>query len=334
MLKKKAILVMMYFLVIIIPGCSMQEKSLSTYPNKPITIIVPYTAGGGPDMMARAMEKVAVKYLGQPLIVLNKPGGGATIGWNELASSKPDGYTIGYVASGALLQPLYGPTRYHYPTALEPLALVTYSPTSVVIRADQPWDNINDLIKYAKEHPGELKYGHGGLGTVTHVVGEMFVKEASVDIAQVPFLGPSESLAALLGGHIQMIFTAPPAAVKEYVTDGKVKVLAVAEEQRLTDPVFKNVPTFKEQKLDVVFSLWYGVGAPKDLPKDVNSRLVEGLKGIIQDPDFQKNMEDLGMRAEYLGPQEFSQKWNYDSAQLSRIIKETGMAERIASQKK
>jgi tripartite-type tricarboxylate transporter receptor subunit TctC len=318
-------------------GCGTQGNQAPAaggYPSKPITFIVPYGAGGSADLMARTMEKAAKKHLGQPLIVTNIPGGGATIGWNELAAAKPDGYTIGYVATSALLQPLYNQGRFHYPTALEPLGQVANLAAMAVVRADRPWQTIDDLVKYAKEHPGEIKFGHSGLGTGLHIVGEMFAKEAGVTIAQVPFPGGEpESVAALLGGHIQLAF-ASASAVKEHLKSGKVRVLAVSGDKRLTDAEFKNVPTFKERGINVDFTFWYGIGAPKSMPEDVKAKLADGIGKILTDPEVQKNLADLGMPVEYLGPKEFREKWLADSALLTKVVKETGIAERIASQKK
>lgn len=309
-----------------------ETVSAATYPERPITMIVPVGAGGGPDLMVRAMEKAAIRHLGQPLVVKNIPGGAATKGWNELAGSAPDGYTLGVTVTGVILQPLYGQTRYHYPSALEPLAQVTTVPIVAVVRADQPWETIQDVVTYAKAHSGIIKFGHVGLGSPRHVTGEMFAKAAGIQIQQVPFDGEPESLAALLGGHIQLIFV-DTSVIKEHVKSGKVKVLAMATEQRLNDPVFKDVPTFKEQGLDVVFSLWYGIGAPKGLPKDIKNKLAAGLKEMIEDPEYQQYLESMGMSVVYLGPEESGGKWLAESERLSKIIKETGIAELIAKQK-
>jgi tripartite-type tricarboxylate transporter receptor subunit TctC len=324
------------FTTLLLVGCGPQAKTVTNidkYPTKPITMIVPYAAGGSADMMARAMEKVAQKHLGQALVVTNIPGGASTIGTNELAGAKPDGYTIGYVSMGSFLQPLYGQTRYHYSTALEPLVQVMSTPSVAVVLAGQPWNNVDDLVQYAKQHPGEIKFGHSGLGSGNHVVGEMLAKEAGIDIAQVPFRGESEALTALLGGHVQMMFTNPP-TIKEYIKSGKVKVLAVASDQRMTDPEFSSIPTFKESGLAVVYHAWHALGAPKGLAPEVRAELIKDLSSMILDPEFKKNMEDLGMTVEYLGPQEFEKKWVEDNARLTKIIKETGIAEKIAAQKK
>ncbi|WP_371381795.1 Bug family tripartite tricarboxylate transporter substrate binding protein [Sporomusa aerivorans] len=310
-------------------SCGTEAK----YPAKPITVIVPFAAGGGLDMVARTLEKSAPQYLGQPFVVVNKPGGAAINGMNGLASAKPDGYTIGVVPVSVMLQPLYGQTRYHYPTALEPLAKVVSAPAIISTLTNQPWKNISDLVEYAKIHPGEIKFGHPGLGTSPHITGEAFAREAGIDIVQVPFKGDSESLAALLGGHIQVIITTPT-SIKEHIKYGTIKTLGVAEEKRLTIPDFENVPTLKEQGINVAFSFWNGIAVPKGLPVDEKAKLVAGLKQMINDPAFKKDMESIGMPVEYLGPNEFSEEWIIDNAKLTRIVKETGIAGLIAAYKK
>jgi len=324
-------------MAIIMGGCSMDAKESMVsekYPTKPITVIVPFAAGGSTDMLARALERSALKHLGQSLIVVNMPGGAMTIGMNELAGAKPDGYTIGVVGSSAILQPLYGETRYHYPTALEPLVNVVSSSVMIISLADQPWGNLNELISYAKEHPGEIKVGHSGLGTTVHITEEMFAKEAGIAIKQVPFKGESEAIAALLGGHVQLIGVFSPPAIKEHVKNGTIRILGVAEENRLTIPGFENVPTFKEQGINVAFSFWNGIAAPKGMPPAEKSRLTAGLKKMINDPEFKKNMAELGMEVQYLGPDEFSARWIEDNAKLTKTVKETGILELIAAQKK
>jgi tripartite-type tricarboxylate transporter receptor subunit TctC len=338
MLKMNAVWVTcLLFMTMLTGGCgSMQSKSANApekYPARPITIIVPFSAGDTTDLVARALEKTAVKQLGQPLAVINKSGGGGTIGWNELSGANPDGYTIGVTGIGLILQPLYGPTKYNYLTALYPLAQVGTTPVVLAVRADQPWQTLEDLVSYAKQHPGAVKYANVGLGTITHVTAEMFAKETGIAIEQVPFAGGPEVLAATLGGHTHLSFTLS-AAIKEYVKSGKIRVLAVAGEKRLTEPEFAQVPTFREQGLDITFSTWHGVAAPKGLPENVRNKLAEGLKGMINEPAFKKNMEDMGVAVEYLGPQETLDQWIADNTKLAKIVKETGIAERIASQKK
>ncbi len=322
---------------IIVGGCGMGAKETVAevkYPTRPITVIVPFAAGGGLDMIARTLEKSAQKHFGQPFVVVNKPGGAATIGMNELAGANPDGYTIGIVPVSVMMQPLYGPTRYHYPTALEPLAKVVSAPAIIATLTKQPWQNINDLVEYAKKHPGDIKFGHGGLGTSPHITGEAFARETDINIIQVPFKGDSEAVAALLGEHVQIIVAATPSPLKEHVKNGTIRLLGVAEEKRLTLPGFENVPTLKEQGINVAFSFWNGVAAPKGLATAEKARLAAELKEMINDPAFKKDMEGVGMPVEYLGPDEFGDEWITDNAKLTKIVKETGIADLIAAQKR
>jgi tripartite-type tricarboxylate transporter receptor subunit TctC len=321
-------LIIFWFMIIVTRSCGLEAQ----YPAKPITVIVPFAAGGTTDTIARVLEKSAQQHLGQPFVVVNKPGGAATIGMNELAGANPDGYTIGIVPVSVMLQPLYGPTRYHYPTALEPLAKVASAPAMISTLANQPWQNLSELVDYAKKHPGEIKFGHAGLGASPHITGEAFAREAGIDIVQVPFKGDSESLAALLGGHIQLIVTTP-SSIKEHIRNGTIRVLGVAEEKRLTLSGFEDVPTLKEQGINVAFSFWNGIGAPKGLPPMEKAKLAAGFKEMINDPGFKKDMADIGMSVEYLGPDEFSEEWITDNAELTKIVNETGIANLIAAQK-
>jgi len=310
-----------------------ESATIEKYPAKPITIIVPFAAGGGLDMVARTLEKHAQQHLGQPFVVVNKPGGGATIGMNELAGASPDGYTIGVVPVSVMLQPLYGPTRYHYLSALDPLAKVVTAPTIISTMTNQPWQNLSDLVEYAKKHPGEIKFGHAGLGSAVHITGEAFAQETGIDIVQVPFKGDSESLAALLGGHIQLIITTP-APIKEHIKNGTIRPLGVAVEKRLTIPGFENVPTLKEQGINVALSFWNGIAAPKGLPFTEKASLAAALRQMINDPTFKNDMEGVGMPVEYLGPDEFGDEWILDDAKLRKIVQETGIADLITNQKK
>lgn len=321
---------------IAIGGCaSMQTVKVPEtpkYPDRPITVIVPFSAGSGLDLIGRALEKYAPKYLGQPLAVINKPGAAGTLGFNELVAANPDGYTIGISSVEIILNPLYGSTKYQYSTALTPLARVATSVSMLVSLTDQPWSNLTELIAYDKQHPDQLKFGHPGIGSLSHIVGEAFVKRSDATIKQVPFQGGGEVVAALLGGHIQTAVV-NPVLVKEYIKNGSIRVLAVSGEERLQDPVFAQAPTFKEQGIDVVFNTWFGVAAPKELPPTVKTKLTEGLKSMITDPEFKKNIENMGLQLNYLDPKETEKQWIVDGQKLTKTVHETGILDRIKSQK-
>ncbi|MEN6567246.1 MAG: tripartite tricarboxylate transporter substrate binding protein, partial [Veillonellales bacterium] len=251
---------------VFIGGCSSpQSKAVSTtskYPEKPITMIVPFSVGGGQDLLARAMEKQTPKYLGQPLVIVNKPGSTGALGWNELTGASPDGYTIGTTSTEVLVLPLYGMAKYDYSTATLPLAQIATASWAVAVKAEQPWQNIDDLVAYAKQNPGQLKFSHGGVGSLPHIIGETIGKEADVKLSQVPFRSAGEAAAALLGGHVQFAIVSP-SVIKEHVKNGTVKVLAVSGEKRSSDPDFASVPTLKEQGFNIAYENWYGLAAPK-----------------------------------------------------------------------
>jgi len=336
---KKALILLttcLLLISILIGGCNdIQSKATTTtpqYPTKPITIIVPFSAGGGLDLTARALEKMAPKYLGQPFVIVNKPGGAGTIGWNELSSASPDGYTLGLSSVDLLILPLYGPMKYHYPTALEPLVQVSTSSFIMIVQAEQPWQNLNDVITYAKQHPAQLKFGHSGIGSPSHIIGETLAKDAGITLEQVPFRGASEVTVALLGKHVQIAFI-NPATAKEHIKNGTLRALATTGEQRLTDPDLAYIPTFKEQGFNIVLNNWHGLAAPKGLPPEAKTKLAEGLKAIVSDPEFKTNVENLGMQVEYLDPRESTEKWLTDGENSAKTVQKTGILDLIKAQK-
>jgi tripartite-type tricarboxylate transporter receptor subunit TctC len=202
----------------------------------------------------------------------------------------------------------------------------------LVVPAQQPWQNIDDLINYAKQHPGQLKCGNVGIGSLTHVLGETFAKSAGMSIEQVPFHGNNDVTIALLGNHIQIGFVSP-AIIKEQIKNGTLRTLATTGEQRLADPDLAQIPTFKEQGFDIVLTNWYGVVAPKELPPEIKTKLEEGFKSMIADPEFKANIENLGLQVEYLNSDDSKEKWRSDGDKLAKSIQETGILDQIKAQK-
>ena len=333
MQKKSLVFLMMSIFItgITMAGCTMTGEK-NDYPNKPINVIVPFSAGGGTDLQARALEKLAPKYLNQNFIILNKPGGSCTIGLNELVTASPDGYTIGLSPLNLILQPLYGATKYHYPTALEPIVQISTTPSILVVNANHSWETLDDLITYCNQHPREIKFGHSGIGDSSHIIGEIFAKKANIEIEQVPFRGASESISALLGDHVQFII-ASPGALTEQIKSGKLKALAISGEKHLSNSALSKIPTFQELGFDIVLENWYGIAAPKEIDAKTKNKLVESLKNMISDPDFKTNLDQLGMEVSYLNSEETKKKWISDTEKLTNILKETNIIEQIQAQK-
>lgn len=303
------------------------------FPKKPIQIIVPYSAGGSSDAVARALANNAEKHLGQPIVVVNKPGGSTNIGLTELVNSKPDGYTVGTANNGMVMQPIVGNSDIVYKDELEPIANVGVIPYAFAVNADSPWKTLDDFVKYAKDNPGNVKYATAGVGNTTHMIAAKFGVEAGLDMEDVPMDGGSKAVASLLGGHVDATVQAV-VDFTEQVKAGKLRVLAVTGPKRFTgDPVFEDVPTFMEEGFDVNVILWQGFSAPKGLPEDVRNKLVEGFKKIIEDPATQEDIGKFGFVTEYLAPDDFRKRWEQDSEYLGNLLKETGILEEIQSQK-
>jgi tripartite-type tricarboxylate transporter receptor subunit TctC len=310
-------------------GWTKETPGAYQFPNKPIQVIVPMAPGGASDLTARAMEKLAKKYLGQSLVIVNKTGASGVIGYNELINSKNDGYTLGLSAANMLLQPLYGITPNNYGKKTEPIAQAVFNPVAVSVLKDSPFKTIEDLVRYARANPGKIKYAYSNVGSLPHVLSGMFVKQTKVKMEPVPFSTGSESTIAFLGGNVQLLFSSL-VEIKSHVKDGKVRILALSSDKRMPD--LSDIPTLKESKINAVASAWFGICAPTGIPKDIKAKLAEGFKKIIADEEFKKTVENLGFYVEYLGPEESAKKWKNEVKVFTKTIRESGIGDEMNRQ--
>jgi len=303
-------------------GKSAEKQGTSVYPDRPVKIIVPFSAGGGSDLTSRAMAGVAEQYLGQSLVVVDKPGGSGTVGTSYVAHAKPDGYTLLLAAIGPItMQPHYGGTDYKMDD-MEPIAQAATVPIVLAVNADAPYDTLQDFIDYAKEHPGEIKYGNSAAGGAPHLAMEMFADMADIDIKAMPFKGGAPAVTAAVGGHIPAV-VAHPSELLPQIQAGKLKALAVAEPERIE--MMPDVPTFKEQGIDLQIGVWKGVAAPKGLPEDVKAKLTDAFEKIIKDKSFVKMMSKMGETVNYLNAEDFQAKWDKYNTDMEAVIKKLGM---------
>lgn len=308
-------------LIFAFAGCSSMpnEKKPETYPTHPIKLIVPFAPGGAIDLHARALQKVAAKHLGVALQIYNKTGGGGNIGLSEVARSNPDGYTLGTSSPEIIFHSLYGTTKYHYLTALDPVAQLYTSSFLLTVNADSPWQSLDDAIQYFKTNRKPIKFAHSGFGSAGHVLGEYFGRTLGIETLQAPFRGGSESLTTLLGNHVDMVFLSP-SPTKNFIKQGKLRVLATTAPKRMKDPLFADVPTFKELGIDIEFTNWVGICTPKPLPPEIKAQIAAALKEMILDPEYQAAAEMLGSELEYLGPEECQEKWIADTQRLKKML--------------
>lgn len=330
--KQLLIVFVFLFAATALSGCGKAPSTKSAaeeYPSQQIKVIVPFAAGGGVDLQARALQKVATKHLPKPLVIYNKPGGGGNIGLYELAKSTPDGYTLGLSCPEVIFHSVYGTAKHHYLTALEPIVQISSVPFLLVVHTDSPWNSVEDLIQYGKTTP--LKFATSGIGSISHVMGEVFGKLNHFQTLQVHFKGGNENASMLLGKHVDAIFISP-ASVKEHIKMGKLKVLASTGPKRMEDPLFANAPTFTELGIDIKFTDWYGIATSKPLPIEIKEKLAENLKEIILDPELKTALEPISAQVEYLGPEESQKKWIQEADRLKRIVVDTGVLEEIKMQ--
>jgi len=274
------------------------------FPSKPIQLIVPYGAGGSTDVMARAISQVAPKYFPQPLVVVNKPGGGGIPGRVDVVKAKADGYTIlvGWGSGEDLTVPHQRPLPYEPFKALETLCRISVHTHALFVQASSPHKTLQDLIKWAKtkEYVTSSVATKGSGGDVGLIV---FGKLAGFKMQTVPGAGGAEAITRLVGGHVDMGVVHPSEGLP-HVKAGRVRGLAVMFETR--DPAIPDVPTFRESGLDLATAgSVKGLAVPAGTPKEVIQTLAAGFKKLTADPEFQKIMKEVGQPVLYLGPEEY-----------------------------
>ncbi|TDP61802.1 Bug family tripartite tricarboxylate transporter substrate binding protein [Roseateles toxinivorans] len=291
----------------------------AAYPERPITFICPWPAGGTADQTMRALCAAAAKNLGQTLVVENRTGASGMLGLRAMASAKPDGYTIGQIPISVTRFSQLGSVQ------IDPLKDLTYiARTSgqtfgIAVQASAPWKTLKELVAYAKANPGKVNYGSAGIGGATHVGMEEFAMAAGAQFNHIPFKGGSDALQALLGGHIDVL--ADSSSWAPHVLSGKLRLLATWGEQRTTD--FKEVPTLKEAGYNVVVDAPNGIGAPKGLEPAVAARLREAFKAAAASPEFTAACDKIDAPLMYLdGP-------DYEKYIAATYKKETLLIERL-----
>lgn len=262
------------------------------YPVRPVTVTVPFPAGGSTDTMARAAARELAEVLGVNVPVQNVGGGAGTIGTAQLARARPDGYTVGVIPAAPLIvQPHMRQTPY----SIEDFTYICqlfYSPQALVAKPDSPFASLKDVVDYAREHPGELSYGTPGPGSLPHLAMETFLRETGVDIKHVPFKGDGPGITALMGGHVDFYM-----AIMSNVLKNELDALAVFADERVN--AAPSVPTAKEEGFATVASWWGGIFGPKNLPEDVTAKLGEACKATAESPRFQETLANLGTSVEY-----------------------------------
>ncbi|WP_395703775.1 tripartite tricarboxylate transporter substrate binding protein [Aquabacterium sp.] len=291
----------------------------SAYPERPITFICPWPAGGTADITMRALCLAAAKPLGQTLVVENKAGASGMLGLKAMATAKPDGYTIGQIPISVTRFAQLGTVQIDPLKDLSFIARTSGQTFGVAVRSDSPWQTLKEFVAAAKAAPGRLTYGSAGIGGATHVGMEEFALAAGIQLNHVPYKGGAPALQDLLGGQIDAL--ADSSSWAPHVKSGKLRLLATWGEQRTHD--FPEVPTLREQGFDVVVDAPNGIGAPKGLDAAVARRLREAFKAAAASPEFIAACDRIDAPPMYLdGPE-------YEKYVAAVYRKETQLIERL-----
>jgi len=299
-------------------------QAQDTFPTKPITIIVPFPAGGTTDILARVVGQYMRDDLGQAVVVDNRAGAGGNIGGQLVARAKPDGYTIfmGTVGTHAINQSLYKKMSFDPIKDFAPLSRVAMVPNLLVAHPSQPYKDVKEMIAYAKANPGKVTFGSSGSGSSIHLSGELFKQMAGVDMLHVPYRGSAPAVTDLLGGQIAVMFDNLPSAIAQ-VKSGKLRALAVTTAKR--SPALPDVPTIAEGGVPgYEATSWFGLLAPANTPAPVVAKLNASILKALADPEVKKKMEEQG--AEPLGekPEQFAEFIQSETAKWGGVVKQSG----------
>ncbi|MGQ7280704.1 Bug family tripartite tricarboxylate transporter substrate binding protein [Brevibacillus thermoruber] len=300
------------------------SQAKTDYPTKPIEIIVPYAPGGGTDSAARILTTAASKYLpnGQSIVVVNKPGGAATIGMTEVFKAKPDGYKIGMTTTGATsIQPHYGKAPYSH-DSFQAVIRVLSVPQVLVVRADAPWKTFEEWLEYVKANPDTFTYGTAGAGHTAHLAMEALNMAAGIKTKHVPFDGAGPAVTALIGGHVEGAVVQVQEA-KAQMDAGKIRPLINVGSSKVE--AYKDVPLAKEKGYDVQVDVYTGVLAPKDTPKEIVTILHDAFKKAMEDPSVIEQFKKLGVEPAYAGPEDFQKDITDSFNRNGEIMKKVGL---------
>jgi tripartite-type tricarboxylate transporter receptor subunit TctC len=309
---------------LIIAAATLGAASAQDYPNRPITLVVPYAAGGGNDVMARIVADKMSRTLGQQIVVENRAGAGGTIATRQVAKAAPDGYTlvIGGTGTLAVNPTLYANVGYDPRKDFAPVGLIGTSALVVLVHPSIPASNIKELIALARKEPGKLNYASAGVGSGIHLGTVLFEQMADIRLTHVPYRGTGPALTDLVGGHVAIYFSSLPSAIG-IAKEGKVRPLAVTGAQR--SDVFPDLPTVAEAALPGFEAvLHYGIVAPAGTPRPIVDKLNAALREALSAPDTRERMAKDGTEPLPSTPDEYAADIDREETKWSAIVKKSG----------
>ncbi len=293
------------------------------YPARPLRLIVPFPPGGPTDLVARPLAQSLAERLGQPVVIENRPGAGATIGTEAAVRSPPDGYTLLMSASSsAISASLYDKLSFNFIRDIAPVAGLVRFPQVLVVHPGVPASTIPGLIAYAKANPGRLNFASPGAGTGPHVTGELFKMLTGATMVHVPYRGVAPAMTDLIAGQVQLMFVVPVGLV-EHIESGKLRAIAVTTATR--SRLLPQLPTVSEAVPGYEASTWFGVGAPRNTPADIVERLNRDINACLAEPAMKARLADLDGTPLVGAPADFAKLIAEETEKWSKVVKFAGI---------
>jgi|MudIll2142460700_1097286.scaffolds.fasta_scaffold00288_3 tripartite-type tricarboxylate transporter receptor subunit TctC len=312
--------VLLLVLTVTVPAVAQQEST--KYPSRPITFVVPFSPGGSTDLAVRLIAKEAERFLGQPIVVTNKPGGGGSVGVSAVVVAKPDGYTIGQSPGGAplFIMPFLEKLPYDPIKDIRYIMQFVELNFAILVKNDAPFKTLKDLIEYGRQNPGKMIYGTNAPNSISNLIVEQVARKEKIQTKHIPFKSSPEYQAALLGGHILF-------ALGDFnyslVDSGQVRLLAFSSDKR--SAIYTQIPTLKELGYDVPCPVFLSIMAPKGTPDEIIKKLEDAFSQAMRQPAFINGMKDLRLTIHYRDSKELTEyvARNYDA--FGKLLKELGL---------
>jgi tripartite-type tricarboxylate transporter receptor subunit TctC len=321
---KRSVIALLVLVLTLMGGILFAEGQSEVYPSREIELMVPWSVGGSTDIVFRTFLMVLPKYLKAPVIVVNRPGGGAVPGYTEAMGKKPDGYYYVAWATPSITKVHMSKCPYDAYT-FEPVINLVSAPCWLLVPADSPYRTLKDLLNDARRRPGQINVGNAGAGGGTHMIILAFEKAAGVRLNHVPHAGGGPTIVAAVGGHVDAINVSPPEGVAQ-LESGQLRCLAVFSQQRLE--AFPEYPTAIEQGVDFSLGQWRGIGAIKGTEPAKIKVIHDALKATMEDEDFKILAANAGILLDYKGTEEFRQFIAEQDVLYEEIVKSNKLGDR------
>jgi len=319
-MKRKRLSILFFVMLVII--LSFSSTWAGEYPSKPIKFLIPFGAGGSADLMGRALANGTEKYLGQPIVPVNRPGASGGIMYSALKASKADGYTVGWNSLSINTCTNIGNVPFNC-FAFDHVCRIGYTSMPIAVRADAPWKTFEEFVKYARNNPGKLKIGNAGTGSGTHLTAVLMEKKLNIKVVHVP-LGAKRRVPSLLGGEVEAICVPLPEVAPQARAD-QARILIMTSENR--DPMFPDIPTLKDLGYPIVMELFRGISVPKGTPDNIIKKLQDAFKKGSNSADFIKIAKKKGFNISFMGSEVFGKYIAMQDAKIAEAMKIGGLVD-------